>query len=119
MTTFDYARSKATADRLIAKFGQAATLLVPKNTGTSYNPTMGAPDRHDVTVVVTDYKTSEVDGARILAMDRKVLQAVGKLVIVPTPAHKLEIGGVAHAIVNVIPLNPGGTIVLYEMQCRR
>jgi hypothetical protein len=120
MAAFDYARPKATADRLIARYGQSATLRRPTSSGTAYNPTEGEPDDHPVTVVVTDYSNREIDGTRVLATDKKVLLAVDDLAITPTPADKLLIGGVSHSIVSPVrPLAPGGTVLYYELQVRR
>lgn len=118
MTAFDYARSKATADRLIARFGQSATLRRQTNTGTSYQPTITTTD-YACTIVVLDYDLREIDGARVLATDKKVLLAKGSLAIEPTTADKLLIGGVAHSLIDVRPLSPAGTVVLYQLQARR
>lgn len=118
--TFNYDRLKATADRLIAAAGQAATLTHPgAKTGTPHNPTIGTPTPEAVTVVVEDYRNFEVDGARIQATDKKVLLARSDLVAAPTTADTLTIGGDVHAIVSVKPLSPGGTALYYEVQARR
>ena len=118
--TFDYTRSKASADRLITRFGQSATLRRPSTTGAAYNPTPGDPDNHPVTVVTLDYSTSEIDGTRILATDRRVLMAKRSLAIEPTSSDKLVIGGVSYSIIPPVkPLSPGGVVVLYELQARK
>lgn len=117
--SFDYATSKATADRLIARFGQSAALLRPVKSGPAYNPTEGEPERHACTVAVLEYTSREIDGTRILATDKKVYLAVGSLTITPGADDALEIGGVKHRIIGVKPLNPAGTVVYYELQVRR
>lgn len=118
--SFDYAKSKATADRLLTRFGQAATLRRPGTaSGPAYNPTIGSPSNVSVTVVVLDYANREIDGARILAGDKKVMLARAALTTDPTTADQLVIGGVAHAIVAVSPFSPGGTTVYFEIQARR
>lgn len=117
--TFDYGRSRQAADRLIARFGQAATLRRPTTTGTAYNPTPGEPDDHPVKAVVTEYAQRDIDGTRIKAADRKVLMSVGSLAIEPATSDKLVMGGVSYSIIDIRPLNPGGTVVMYEMQARR
>ena len=120
MSAFDYARSKATAARLLARFGQAATLRRPSTGGTAYNPTQGSPADYPVTIVVTDYETREVDGTRILSTDKKVLLAKGSLSVEPATSDLLiEASGAVYKIVNVQPLNPGGTVVMYTIQARR
>lgn len=117
--TFDYARSKATADRLLTRFGQAATLRRPTTSGTAYNPTQGTPTDYTATVVVTDFSNREIDGTRVLATDKKALMAKASLAIEPTTSDKLLIGGVAHSIVRVETLSPGGTTLAWTLQCRR
>lgn len=119
MSAFDYSRSKATADRLLARFGQAGTLRRPTSSGTSYNPTQGAPDDHACTFAVLDYANAEVDGSRVLATDKKALLAKGALTIEPKTSDKLLIGRVSHSIVRVEPLAPGGITVMWTLQCRR
>lgn len=115
----DYLEDRADADELIAEFGQSATLRRPVSGGTAYNPTEGAPDDHVATIVVLEYDQREIDGARVLATDKKVLLAKGSLSVEPVASDKLVIGGAEHAIVDVRPLSPGGTVVMYELQVRR
>lgn len=120
MTAFNYARAKATADRLIARFGQSGYIRRTPTTGTAYNPTQGTPADHACTFVVTDYTAREIDGARILSSDKKAIVAFGALAIALGTADRLLDPSVpGYKIVEVKPLNPGGTVVLYEMQVRR
>lgn len=119
MTAFDYARPKATADRLITRFGQSGTLQRPSTTGPDYNPTIGTPTPYTVTFAVTEYADREIDGERIKSTDKKVLLAKGSLAIEPKTSDKLLIGGVAHSIIRVEPLAPGGTVVMWTLQVRR
>jgi hypothetical protein len=116
--SFDYGRSKATADRLIGRFGQAAALKRPNSSGPAYAPVEGTPTSYAVTVVVNDYRNAEIDGTRVQSGDKKVMMAKGSLAIEPTTSDTLVIGGKEHAIVEVRPLNPGGTVILYEVQAR-
>ena len=117
--SFDYARMKATADRLIAKAGQAATLRRPTSTGTAFNPTPGAPGEYPITVVVEVYAFREIDGTRIQRDDLKVLLAKGSLTVEPKTTDRLLIGGVEYAIMDVRPENPGGTLLMWTIQARR
>lgn len=117
--TFGYARMKATADRLLAKFGQAATLRRSTSTGTAFNPTPGAPVDYPITVVVEVYAFREIDGTRIRRDDLKVLMAKDALTIEPTTSDRLLIGGVEHAILDVRPENPGGVLLMWTIQARR
>ena len=119
MSSANYARMKATADRLIAKFGQAATLRRPTSTGTAFNPTPGAPVDHAITVVVEVFGFREIDGTRIKRDDLKVLLAKDALTVEPTTSDRLLIGGADYGIIDVRPENPGGTLLMWTIQARR
>ncbi len=116
--TFDYGRFKATADRLLARFGQPGILRRPTASGTAYNPTAGSPQDYACTLVVDAYSNRDVDGTRVRATDKKVLLATGALAIEPATADKLVIGGVEHTIERVEPLAPGGVTVMWTLQVR-
>lgn len=119
MSAFDYAETKADVDELIAEFGQTMILRRYDAGGEAYDPTAGGP--YDVQVVgaVIDYALGEIDGTRVLATDKKVLVAVGDVTDPPTPAHRLVVSGVEHAIVAVSTLAPAGTVVMWTLQVRR
>jgi len=120
MTAFDYARPKATAERLITRFGQPGTLRRPASTGPAYNPTAGTPADQAVTFVVTEYSNREVDGTRILATDKKVLLAKGSLTIEPATSDLLlDADAKPYKVIAVMPLKPAQTVVLFELQVRR
>lgn len=119
MAGFDYGRSAAQANRMIARFGQPAVLERPTKSGPAYNPTIGTPGEHAVTVVVTGYDAKDIDGTRILATDKKVLLAKGNMTITPTLSDLLKIGGEPHRIIDIRTLAPGGQVVLWTLQCRR
>lgn len=116
--TFDYTRSRATAERLIAKFGAAATLTRKTVTGEGYDPSISTTD-HAVTAVAVAYEVGEIDGVRVLASDRKVLVSTKGLEVEPQPGDVLTISGAAHAVVSVKPLAPGGVVVMWEAQARK
>lgn len=121
MTAFDYARSRATADRLIKRFGQAGAIRRSVTTGgQSWNPGSGSTVTTDYpcTLVLLDYSAREIDGSLIRATDKRVLIAKADLMIEPLQSDGLVIGGKAYSIMNVSPLSPGGTVVLYEVQAR-
>ena len=114
---FDYANSQATAARLIANFGQSASIRRVTNSGDAYSPTQSAADTA-VTCVVTDYAHRERDGTYVQARDRKVYVAAEGLAITPTPGDKFVLGAMVYDIVHVGPLEPGGTVILFELQVR-
>jgi hypothetical protein len=70
-----------------------------------------------VTIVVTEYAKTDIDGTLILASDRKVLMtAVAG--VVPHPADVLIISGTSYSVVNAMPLAPAGVTVMHEIQAR-
>ena len=119
MAGFDYAKSAATADRLITRFGQAATLIRQVQIGgTDWNPTLADQSR-DCTIAVLDYENREIDGTRIQTGDKKVLVSAVGLSPEPTTVDRIAISGEEHSVMSVKPLSPAGTVVLYEVQARR
>lgn len=120
MAAFDYAKPLATANRLIARFGQRGAIrrLTPGN-GPSYNPGQPTATNYPADFAIVSFMAKEVDGTRILQSDRKALLSPGSLTITPTTADQIIIGGVVYSIQNVDVLAPAGTAVLYTIQCRR
>ncbi len=119
MASFNYARSRSTAERLIAKFGQSATLrrTTPGN-GPSYNPGTVTTD-YACTVKVGSYALSLQDGTLIKADDKKVMLSTAGLSVVPTTSDQLIINGDLHTIVTVMPTDGAGSAVMYTCQARR
>lgn len=121
MTAYNYARAKATANRLIERFGQLGALRRQAVSGAAYDPTLGANTDHACRFAITDYTASEIDGTRVLATDKKALLAVGSLTVTPALSDKLvEADGTVYKIIPPLkPLSPAGTVVMYEIQCRK
>lgn len=118
MTKFDYIKSRATAQKLIDKFGQTGALRRVSASGPAYDPIMTTND-YTVTLVDLDYDETQLSGTLITRGDRLVYLSTAGLSIVPANGDKILIGGVEHAILDVKPLQPGGTIVFWELQARR
>lgn len=124
MPTFDYNRSKDTADRLIVRFGQSAILSRTPVSGPSYDPVFGTPQLFNIKIAVLNYSNYEFGSGRIRVTDKKVLMSAKGLTIEPELTDKIIIGSVSHTIVGpdegngIRPLNPGGVAILYELQCR-
>lgn len=117
--SYDYSGVRSTAERLIAKFGQPATLITMTATGGDpWNPVTSESET-PVTVAVFDFKNSDVDGTLIQQNDKRVYLSTNGLSAVPETGNKLEVGGVRHEIISVSPLAPGGVDVRYELQVRR
>lgn len=129
MTTFDYARTRATAERLIARFGQTGALRRTTDDGDPFNPSQTAAD-HACTFAVLDYAKSMVDGTLIKQTDQMVYLSTSGLAITPETTDRLIVGGTwsgsplklngsVMTIVNVKPLSPAGTVLMWELQVRR
>ncbi|OIS90738.1 hypothetical protein [Brucella cytisi] len=117
MAKFNYARSVATANRLIDKFGQTGAIRRTETSGDPWNPGTSDTD-YPCTLVALDYDQEDVDGTLIKSTDKKVYVATKGLPIQPTTTDKVLIGGIVSSIVQEKPLNPAGTVVYWELQAR-
>lgn len=129
MAGFNYAKSQATAARLIKKFGQTGAIRRTTMTGGDpWNPTPETND-YPCTLVVTEYTLKERESSLVEQNDRKVLISTEGVSIpalpdnpasadAPTVADRLVIGGNVLSIIHVEPLNPGGTVVMWTAQAR-
>jgi hypothetical protein len=117
--SFNYPRAQASALRLIDKFGQAGSIVrdVP-GSGPEWDPGEPVPTSFPCTMAVLKFDNKDIDGTLIKATDKKVYIATKEISVVPTTTDKLMIGDYPHTIVRVIPLNPAGTSVYFEVQAR-
>lgn len=118
---FNYTAAEATAHRLIANFGQAATLRLMTTTGGSaFDPTSGTQTttNYSVTLVETDYTRAEIAGGLVERGDKKLLLSTDGLTVTPALSDKIVMNSVVYAIIDIKPINPGGTVLLYEIQAR-
>lgn len=123
-TVFDYGRAEEVAQRLITKFGQ--TGAIRRTTGTSdpnntpWDPSDDVATTTDYacTLAVLGYATREIDGSLIQANDRRVYVSTEGLTVSPGTLDRVVIGTAEYQIINVMPLNPAGTVVYYEIQAR-
>lgn len=114
MAQFDYALSRATAERLISRFGMAGTIRRSVSSGPSYDPVITDVD-YACQLVVLEIDLSKIDGTLIQKGDRMVYVSTAGLSIQIAESDKVVIGGKEHAIRNVKPLSPAGLIVFYEV----
>ena len=70
MTAFDYTRPRATAERLIARFGQTGALRRMVSNGDIFNPEL-VPTDYPCTFAVLDFSKRDVDGTLIRQTDRR------------------------------------------------
>ena len=132
---FNYPRTRATAERLIARFGQSATIIrvgmpssggAPEPEDEPWNNPDPAPvggeetvDREDpCTLVETEYSSREVDGSLVRMTDRRLLVSTRGLEEPPALSDRVRIGGRTLEVVTVKPVSPGGVVLLWEVQGR-
>lgn len=118
MAGFNYARSRATAERLIARFGQDGAIRRVVNSGPDWDPVQTIED-FACKLVDLDYEEKNIDGTLIMRGDRMVYLSTAGLTLEPQLSDKVLIGGTEHAIQNVLPLSPGGFIVFWQLQARK
>ncbi|MGN6774256.1 hypothetical protein [Rhizobium sp.] len=118
MAAFDYDRARATAMRLIAKFGQKGSLRRITNSGPDYDPVQASED-FPCSLVDLDQSQAHVADTLIQRGDRMVYLSTEGLSITPTLADRLLIAGTEYAIVDIQPLSPGGAVVFWQLQVRR
>ena len=121
MAVFDYTRPKATAERLLARFGQIGAIRRVAVSDDNDTPWDGSDDTvtttdYACTLVVTEYSLRERESSLIGATDRKVLISTSGVSITPAVSDKLVIEGAAYPIVRIDPLSPGGTVILWAAQ---
>lgn len=120
MATFDYSRMVRTANRLIARFGQSAAIRrTTVDMSDPLEPGDPVTTDHACTAVVTDYTMQERAGTLIKATDRKIIVSTAGVTITPKISDKLVVGDEVYSLVTIDPLNPGGTLLLWQMQARR
>lgn len=122
MTTPEtYARHRATADRLIARYGGAAVLVRRgEGGGDPWNPEPGPDELYPVTYVETGYQVGLHDGTLIQTGDVLGVMAVPDGVT-PRPVDRLRIGGVDHSLADVKPVQPSpdAPVLQFSFQARR
>jgi len=111
--TFDYARSRATAERLIARFGTTATLHQITTSGDAWAPTT---TETDTTVRAVDLSQRLRDASGTLTGESlRTLYVSTSAGVTPAKGDKITVGGIRHEIAEVRTLNPGGVAVMHEV----
>lgn len=113
-----YPGLKATALSLLTDKGQSMTLT--KRPSGAYSPATGSAPITETTEAVYgaafDYNARDIDGTLIKRGDKRVIMEASDTV--PTSTDTLTIGGVVHSIIEAVPVNPGGVVVIYKVQVR-
>lgn len=118
MATFDYARIRALANRLITQFGGAVTLKRPASSGAAWNPG-SAEDEFTAFAAVVEYNVDEIDGSLVVAGDRRALMSAGDLDTEPVPGDHLERGEERWRVVRVSRIDVDGSgALIWDVQLR-
>lgn len=118
--TVDYAAARADANAGILEGGTTATLIQRGSpAGDAFNPTAGADTEYTITVLLMDYANRERDGTLIQADDRKMYVSAEGLTVTPGPNDKVRVLGDTYDLIRVMPFQPGGVTVFYEVQARK
>ena len=118
MAAKDYTQSRATATRLLEKFGASAVIVsMEAGDGPAWDPGAPTETENAVTAAVVEYSAFERNGTSVEAGDKKALVTAG--VIAPDTSMIFRWQGVDHQIVRVMPISPAGVDVVFEMQVRK
>lgn len=120
---FNYSASQATALRLLEQFGQSVTRIAV--TVGDYDPSTGqaveTETRTTRTGVLLNYGSESkmgdryVNGNLVQAGDRKLLlDGTGAALL----TDRYEVDGSIYNSLSITPLNPAGTVVMYEIHVR-
>lgn len=117
--TFDYIESRADADELIAEFGQAVQLRHDVESGPDYAPVF-TPTYTDTYAAKVDFTLKQIQSGWVQEGAERWIVAAGPLaasgVTTMAPPDRLKVGGVERSILVVKPLEPAGTVVLFDCQ---
>jgi len=110
----DYARSRATASRLIRRAGKPAVLVRPgEREGPEWDSTIGPETRHDITVVETSNRVRDASG--IMVGQSLTTLLVASEGTEPRKTDSVEVNGDLHQIMDVRPLRPGSLVLMWEI----
>jgi hypothetical protein len=119
---FDYVTSRDKADQLIRKFGRAVKVRRVTTSGPAWEPVQTETDSPTFGVRV-DFTWRQLQSGNVLASDQRWIVAAGPLAALGVteilPTDKLVVDGVALQFAPLTsPLNPAGTVVLFDCQVR-
>ncbi len=117
--SFDYDKSAKTAAWLINKFGLVLT-FTRTTQGATHTPGQGSTDTTSIYQAIAawlGYSVGEVDGENIQQGDAKLY--CDPLQTAPEINDTVVYKGNTWRVIDVMPLSPAGTDVLYTVQVRR
>lgn len=105
-------------DRGIKHFGQ--TLTFTRNTEGTYDPSTGTTPTTTTTFTgigaESRYTLQEMDGERILQGDKKLL--ISAMDTPPEIGDVVDVNGISHKVITIMPRNSAGTVIGYDLQVR-
>ena len=117
--SFDYAKSAATALKLLQKFGSLGRVSIKRSTATldpiAGKYTGGTEATTQLTAVTVPIDKKLIDGERIKAADIMFLCGSD---FQPLMSDTAIIDSNEYKIVHIAPIEPNGTNVLYKVICR-
>lgn len=114
-----YSNMAATALRLLTKFGQ--TVVFTRPTGDTFDPSLGSYSGGTTTTITGkgaafDYKNSEIDGTIVQKGDVRVIFEAST--VAPAQNDNCALDSINYRVMDVKPLSPGGTDVIFTVQLR-
>lgn len=114
--SFDYLKTKGTADRLINNFG--ASLAFSRETGETFDPTTGqttaTTQSFNRDVVWAEYRNQEIDGTTVQQGDARLIIS-GEVKI----GDRVTKNGTEWRILDVSPLQPADLAIIHIAQARQ
>jgi hypothetical protein len=83
----------------------------------TYPPTPGTTQEYTCKMILTDYSARDRDGTNITDRDVKAMIAADAETA-PQNGDRLRVSGRTYSFVNVMPYQPGGTVLFYNAQVR-
>jgi hypothetical protein len=111
-----YGNLQATASRLIAQYGKTGAIVRNVRSGPPHAPVM-TPTAYPCQLVDIGYDLQRIPQTQIQFGDKVGILSVD-LAVVPTADDLIQIDGLNYRFVAFQPLNPGGTVLLYEYIAR-
>ena len=111
-----YDRLKSTAERLIGQYGRPCALVRQTQSGPDYDPVV-TESTYTVQALETGYSLTSRNDTLVQVGDK--LGLISTADEAPRFDDKIEIDGDRYSFVDLQPLNPGGTTLLFEFQARR
>jgi len=114
-----YSALADTATKLLTSKGQAASWS-HSNNDSSFNPATGETSGGSTTAysakgVLLNFNTARIDGTWVISSDRRFIMDAGSI---PEISDVITVDSIAYQVLAVSPINPAGTVVIYELQLR-